>query len=173
MSQGCGIRLGLIVISHLDDVTPLRHHGCGIEMILRRLVRVRGCAYLISHTLYAVLEYSTIWLYRNAVRLPCSSTTTPKPNLAQQHSLCGARVLVCSQARSGGAERETAPGERRVRQHVPRPANERKSPSTGTPGATCSGWSCVGDALRRATRAAGRGRHTVVSQRPSPRTSAG
>ena len=169
MSQGCGIREGLIVISHLDDVTPPRHHGCGIEMILRRLVRVRVRISDIS--LYAVLEY-TIRLYRNAVRLPCSSTTTPKPNLAQQHSLCGARVLVCSQARSGGAERETAPGERRVRQHVPRPANERKSPSTGTPGATCSGW-CVGDALRRATRAAGRGRHTVVSQRPSPRTSAG
>ena len=170
MSQGCGIREVLIVISHLDDVTPPRHHGCGIEMILRRLVRRRV---RISHiSLYTVLEY-TMRLYRNAVRLPCSSTTTPKPNLAEQHSLCGARVLVCSQARSGGAERETAPGERRVRQHVPRPANERKSPSTGTPGATCSGWSCVGDALRRATRAAGRGRHTVVSQRPSPRTSAG
>jgi hypothetical protein len=167
MSQGCGIREVLIVISHLDDVTPPRHHGCGIEMILR-IARVR----ISDISLYAVLEY-TIRLYRNAVRLPCSSTTTPKPNLAQQHSLCGARVLVCSQARSGGAERETAPGERRVRQHVPRPANERKSPSTGTPGATCSGWSCVGDALRRATRAAGRGRHTVVSQRPSPRTSAG
>ena len=165
MSQGCGIREVLIVISHLDDVTPPRHHGCGIEMILRGRVRISDIS------LYAVLEY-TIRLYRNAVRLPCSSTTTPKPNLAQQHSLCGARVLVCSQARSGGAERETAPGERRVRQHVPRPANERKSPSTGTPGATCSGW-CVGDALRRATRAAGRGRHTVVSQRPSPRTSAG
>ena len=164
MSQGCGIREVLIVISHLDDVTTPRHHGCGIEMILR------GCG-ISDISLYAVLEY-TIRLYRNAVRLPCSSTTTPKPNLAQQHSLCGARVLVCSQARSGGAERETAPGERRVRQHVPRPANERKSPSTGTPGATCSGW-CVGDALRRATRAAGRGRHTVVSQRPSPRTSAG
>ena len=166
MSQGCGIREGLIVISHLDDVTPPRHHGCGIEMILRRLACACGCASnctLYSSTLYGCTV--TLYVYPAVPRLPRSQTSHNNTQFAVPEYLCAAK--------RGGAERETAPGERRVRQHVPRPANERKSPSTGTPGATCSGWSCVGDALRRATRAAGRGRHTVVSQRPSPRTSAG
>ena len=98
MSQGYGIREGLIVISHLDDFTTPRHHGCGIEMILRRLVRVRGCAYLISHmhcTLYSSTALYgctvTLYVYPAVPRLPQSQTSHNNTHFAVPEYLCAAK----------------------------------------------------------------------------------
>ena len=110
MSQGCGIREVLIVISHLDDVTPPRHHGCGIEMILRRLVRVRVRISDISlYALYSSTLYGctvTLYVYPAVPRLPQSQTSHNNTHFAVPEYL-----LMCAAKRAHSTEARTMPAQ--------------------------------------------------------------